>query len=274
MRFLVGSPRSYTIRSVLNPLTGPNGVVDMTKAAAQHARLVARLGGDSDVATVDAGPDFPDGVFVANAGLFICGIFIPARFHVRERRGEEEAVISWAAAAGYKVVRLPEEEGLYFEGDGDCARSHGSRLWIGYGAGRTTLRGVEAVRRIVAPLGITVTPLHISDRRTYHLDLCLCPLPNGRALAHLGSFLPAGRTALRQAFGSALIDVPMKWLYGCNAVPVGRTLVVTRIDPEWRAWISERAGMRVVDVNVGEFQKAGGGVACLVLPLEDFSDTR
>ncbi len=269
MRFLVGSPRSYAVRYAINPLTEPGAVVDATKAAAQHARLVARLGGDEAVRVVDVGPDFPDGVFVANAGLFVGRMFIPARFHVRERRGEEEAVAAWASAAGYKVVRLPEEEGLYFEGDGDCARSHGgSRLWIGYGAGRTTLRGVEAVRRIVAPMGITVTPLHISDRRTYHLDLCLCPLPNGKVLAHLGSFLPAGRTALRQAFGSSLIDVPMKWLYGCNAVPVGRTLIVPRIDPEWRAWISERAGMRVVDVNVGEFQKAGGGVACLVLPLE------
>jgi N-dimethylarginine dimethylaminohydrolase len=268
-RFLLGAPTHYDVEYAINPLTKAGDMVDKRRAAEQHARLTAALDGYGGAAVAPAPAGFPDFVFVSNACLIVGHVAVLARFHMRERRGEEEAVGAWLRERlGLEVVRLPEEEGLYFEGQGDCRWSHGGqRLWIGYGAGRTTLRGAEAVRRLVAPLGIEVVPLRIVDPRTYHLDLCLFPLPNGRALWHSGSFAPAARTALRAAFGAGLTSVPLKFLYGCNGVAVGpRDIVIPRLAAEgYRAWMREKTGLRVHEVCVDEFQKAGGSVSCMVL---------
>lgn len=269
--FILGAPTHFAVEYASNDLTDPAAVVDTARATAQFNRLFEKLGGADRVAIIPADSQhrYPDFTFVSNAGLFITdSIFIPSRFHVKERREEEDVAAAWVSAHHGTVIRLPEEEGLYFEGQGDCRWSHGgTRLWIGFSAGRTTRKGAEAVRSILKPMGITVTPLHIRDPRTYHLDLCLCPLPNGRALWHSGSFLPAGKESLRAAFPKGLIDVPVKNTYGCNCVVLdARTLLTPRLaDSQFRSWMAQRTGMRIVDVNVSEFQKAGGSVSCMVL---------
>ena len=267
---ILGSPSAYAIEYAINPLTDSSGSVNPSRAAIQHARLREVLGNPP---VIPGPPGFPDFVFVSNACLIVGSVAILSRFRVRERRGEEEAVGNWLREQrGLTVLRLPEEEGLYFEGQGDCRWSHdGQRLWIGYGAGRTTLRGAEAVRRLLGPR-VQATPLHIVDPRTYHLDLCLFPLPNGKALWHSGSFDPAARTSLRQAFGDGLIAVPWKFLYACNGVAMGRRdLVVPRLAVEgYRAWMREKTGLRIHEVQVDEFHKAGGSVSCMVLMTGPF----
>ena len=273
---LLVDPAHYHIERSLNQLTDPSSVVDPGRAAAQHARLRARYEAAGwRVVVVDGAPAHPDAVFVSNAALVVGNLVVLARFSVSDRRGEEETVGAWFKSAGYRVVRLPDEDGLYFEGLGDCRWSHGGRhLWVGFGAGRTTRRGAEAVRDILKPFGIEVHPLHIQDRRTYHLDLCLCPLPGGgdRALWHAGSFLPAGRAELERVFGrrcGSLINVPGDLLFACNGVVLDeRTLLVPKI-AGGRAWLREHigGGCRIEEVNVGEFQLAGGAVSCMSLVL-------
>lgn len=266
--FVLGDPRHFTVSYAINELTDPSAFVDRVKAGAQFERVAAKLG---DVAIVPGVAGYPDFVFLSNSALLVGSIAILARYRHSERRGEEEALSAWLAGHGYTIIRLPEEEGLVFEGQGDCRWSHGGRhLWMGYGSGRTTLRGIEAVKKVLKDLGlgIEVHPLHIRDRRTYHLDLCLCPLPNGKVLWHASSFLPAGRATIERVFGSsALVNVPMKYIYGCNSVVLdSRTLLVPKLAAEgYRAWLLGATGLRILEVNVGEFQKAGGSISCMVL---------
>jgi N-dimethylarginine dimethylaminohydrolase len=264
-------PAGFCIERPLNQLTAAGTVIDQGRAATQHRRLRDRYeaaGWHVDV--LPATPGYPDAVFVSNAALIVehGRLAILSRFSVADRRGEEEAVGAWLRGKGYQVVQLPAEEGLYFEGRGDSRWSHGGRhLWIGYGAGRTTLRGATAVREILRPLGIEVHPLHIVDRRTYHLDLCLCPLPGAgdRAMWHAGSFMPAGRTELSRAF-KQLINVPMRFLFVCNGVVLNdRTLLVPKI-ADARPWLREHvACVRFEETNVSEFQLSGGAVSCMSL---------
>lgn len=272
---LLVDPAHYRIERSLNQLTDPSSIVDPERAAAQHARLRDRYEAAGwRVMVANGAPTHPDAVFVSNAALVVGDLAILSRFAVSDRRGEEEIVGTWLRLAGYRVIRLPDEDGLYFEGLGDCRWSHGGRhLWIGFGAGRTTRRGAEAVRDLLKPLGIEVHPLHIQDRRTYHLDLCLCPLPGGgdRALWHAGSFLPAGRAELERVFGrrGALINVPGDLMFACNGVVLDeRTLLVPKI-VGGRAWLRAHigGGCRIEEVNVGEFQLAGGAVSCMSLVL-------
>lgn len=275
---ILAAPDSFDVVYRLNELTSTIGSVNRVRALAQWNRLRERLltvtGRPVEVVPAEVG--LPDQVFVSNAALLFRGgdgtrTAIVARFAHRERRGESAAIERWLRAAGWRVVILPE--GATFEGQGDCRWSHGGRvLWIGYGAGRTTLRGVAAVRDALVAAGrddIRVHPLALVSGRAYHMDLALCPFgPDGsRALWNSWAFAPAGRAALRFAFGSGLVTIPRKYAWACNSVAIGgRTLLVSREGAEgYRSWLREATGQQIVEVNVSEFQKAGGGVACMVL---------
>jgi N-dimethylarginine dimethylaminohydrolase len=268
---LLVDPAGYRIERALNQLTDASATVSVERSVAQHQRLKERYEAAGwTVHVLPATVGYPDAVFVSNAALVVGSLAILSRFSVADRRGEEEALGRWfRSVGGYQVVQLPEEDGLYFEGLGDCRWSHNGRhLWIGYGTGRTTRRGAIAVRDLLRPLGIEVHPLHIQDRRTYHLDLCLCPLPGGnRAMWHAGSFTDAGRTELSRAF-KQLINVPLRFLYVCNGVILNdRTMLIPKI-ADARPWLRAHvAGARFEETNVNEFQLAGGAVSCLSLIL-------
>ena len=278
---ILAAPDSFDVVYRLNDLTGAIGSVDRGRAAAQWVRLRERLEeltGQS-VGVVPAEVGLPDQVFVSNAALlFRAGdgarTAILARFAHPERAGESAVLGRWLRAGGWRIVELPE--GAHFEGQGDCRWSHGGHhLWVGYGAGRTSLRGIAALRAALVAAGrtdIRVHPLALVSGRAYHMDLALCPFGAGleRAMWNPWAFAPAGRTALRAAFGpspSGLVAVPRKFAWACNSVAIGdRTLLVPREGEEgYRAWIRSVTGMRIVEVNVSEFQKAGGGVSCMVL---------
>lgn len=279
MSAILSAPDSFDVVYRLNDLTGEIGSVDKRRAAEQWGRLRERLAEETgqSVSVVPAGGvDLPDQVFVANAAfLFRAGdgtrTAILGRFAHPERAGESAVVGQWLRAGGWRVVTLPE--GAYFEGQGDCRWSHGGRmLWVGYGAGRTTLRGVAALRAALQEAGradIRVHPLALVSGRAYHMDLALCPFGTGgeRALWNPWAFAPAGRTALRAAFGGGLVAVPRRYAWACNSVAIGdRTLLVPREGAEgYRSWVRGATGLRIVEVNVSEFQKAGGGVSCMVL---------
>ena len=266
-------PAGYRIERAHNQLTDASATISVERATAQHQRLKERYEAAGWLTIVLPASGYPDEVYVSNAALVVGDMIILSRFSVADRRGEEEAVARWASTVGgYRIVRLPEENGLYFEGLGDSRWSHGGRhLWIGYGAGRTTLRGANAVRELLKPMGIEVHPLHIQDRRTYHLDLCLCPLPGGvRAMWHAGSFMPAARAELERIFGrhGSLINVPLRFLYVCNGVVLNdRTLLVPKI-ADARSWLREHVtGVRFEETNMNEFQLAGGAVSCMSLVI-------
>jgi N-dimethylarginine dimethylaminohydrolase len=276
MSVILVDPSGYTIHESLNPLTSPTAVIDIQRATTQHERMRQRLAAaGAIVSIIPASTDFPDQVYVSNAGLIIGTTLILSRFAVAPRRGEELRLRDWVRTTKPDISRiyhLPNERGLYFEGQGSCRWSHGgTHLWIGYGAGRTSKRGAEVVASLVRRISqktITTHLLHIVDARTYHLDLCFCPLPNGRVLWHAESFSEASRDLIKRTFGPAAVqNLPPRFLYGCNAVPIGDTLIVPQVrDPEWRTWIRAKSGMRsVITVNVSEFEKAGGSISCMVL---------
>lgn len=275
---ILAAPDAFDVVYRLNELTGAVGSVDRRRAVAQWTRLRERLAEATgrEVGVVPAGEEaagLPDLVFVSNAALLFRSATgertaILARFAHPERRGESAVVGRWLRAGGWRVVELPE--GAFFEGQGDCRWSHGGRqLWVGYGAGRTTLRGIAAVRAALVAAGrgdIQVHPLALVSGRAYHLDLALCPFGDGgeRALWSPWAFSGAGRATLRRFFD--LVAVPRRFSWACNSVSVGGVLLVPRDGATgYRSWLRDATGQQIVEANVSEFQKAGGGVSCMVL---------
>lgn len=275
---ILAAPGSFDVVYRLNELTEAIGSVNRQRAVAQWVRLRERLLEltEQDVGVIPATPGLPDQVFVSNAALlFRAGdgtrTAVLARFAKPERQGESAVVGRWLRAAGWRVMELPA--GATFEGLGDCRWSHGgSVLWVGYGIGRTTLRGVAAVQAALVAAGradIRVHSLALVSGQAYHMDLALCPFgpDKAQALWSPWAFGSAGRAALRAAFGNGLVAAPRRYAWSCNSVAIGdRTLLVPREGAEgYRSWLRGATGQRIVEVNVSEFQKAGGGVSCMVL---------
>jgi N-dimethylarginine dimethylaminohydrolase len=293
-RVIMADPRYFDVAYSINPLTpwpvdvcGGAPPVNRSRAAAQWERLYERLE-DAGVSVSVVGPpprDYPDFVFVKNAAFFVTpNNAILARFANPERRGEEEVVRDWLRTRGVTVHELPVAEGLYFEGGGDAIWSHeGRHLWIAYGAGRTTRAGAEMIRTLIRELttGVSVHLLRTVSPTTYHLDLCFLPVglpphPRGcrgsrRVLVQRGSFTAAGLTQIERVFGvGGVVRVPPRYLFACNSavVPSVGVIITPKLAAEgYRAWLAQKTGMRVVEVNVSEFQKAGGAVACMILSV-------
>jgi N-dimethylarginine dimethylaminohydrolase len=60
--------------------------------------------------------------------------------------------------------------------------------------------------------------------------------------------------------------------FACNAVNVGRTIVLNQISDELREQL-QSLGFRVVEVVLSEFLKAGGAAKCLALRLSEVDVT-
>jgi N-dimethylarginine dimethylaminohydrolase len=285
---VLATPDHYRISYAINPLTNKNDTIDLEKAKEQFSKLKARFAANRipvhliDTSVADPTGKFPDFVYVSNSALILRGwptkVAILARYAFPERRGEEQIVGAFLKnKLGYKIITLPEKEGLYFEAQGDCRWSHeGKHLWLPYGAGRTSKSGIEAVKNAImteaAAIGWippTIHSLSLSNKTTYHLDLCFLPLPNGRLLYHAGSFTAAGRKEIANTFGkSNVIDVPIKYMYVCNSVWLdGKRLLIPRLPDGCRQWMYNATKMHVEETNVDQFHLAGGSVSCMVLPV-------
>ena len=280
---VLASPEHYTVSYAINPLTNKGSTVNKEKAMEQFGKLKARYeshGIPVHVMNVDPQEKYPDLVFVSNSVLILQGwptkVAIVSRYAKKERQGEEELASKFLLKLGYKLRYLPEREGLSYEGQGDSRWSHNGRhLWLCYGTGRTTKSGIDAVKAIIleeAVIANWIPPkihtLHIVEKKTYHLDLCFLPLPNGRLLSHMTSFSLASRKHIESIFGKEqIINVPLKYLYICNSVWINeKTIFIPKL-PECRQWMYSASKMKVEEINVSEFHLAGGSVSCMSLAL-------
>ena len=64
------------------------------------------------------------------------------------------------------------------------------------------------------------------------------------------------------------VSEPDALRFACNAVNVGRTILLNEISPHLCAELESR-GFSVLQVKLSEFLKAGGAAKCLVLRISD-----
>ena len=263
--FFLGSPHFYS---------SENSEVDSQKATEQWHDLERHI--MSHGIRVDVVPGTKklyDNVYISNTALIINDFAIISRFHKASRRGEEELTAHYLQTKmGLRLRYLPEEEGLYYEGEGDSVWSHhGKHLWIGYGVGRSTLKGIDAVERILQEeLGMEAPIVHrvkLEDRKTFHIDLALLPLPNGRVL-YYPTLSSSSLKEVQDVFGKKnVIRVPLRYFYACNSVWLNHSTILTpKLEiPGFKEWMQEVTGMTVVPVDVSQFHLGKGSVHCMIL---------
>jgi len=263
--FLMCPPTLYDVDYVINPwMAGNVHASSRTRAAEQWQHLYEAVTEIANVELIEPEPGSPDMVFTANAGLERSGIVAISSFFHPERQGEEPHFRRWFHLGGYSIVDTPRV--TPFEGEGDALFStDGNCLWVGHGP-RTAASSHRALHEI---WGVPVVPLHLIDPRFYHLDTCFAPLEGGcvmyfpDAFDHLSLnrieafYPPEKRIIIREADAAS---------FACNAINVGRTIILNKISDKLRDEL-ERIGFKVVQVQLTEFLKAGGAAKCLVMKL-------
>jgi N-dimethylarginine dimethylaminohydrolase len=263
--FLLGSPDYYKSDEI---------PIDIQKAKEQWQRLKKHIEShDITVKVVPGSPSEADSVYITDTAIIVNDFAIIARFHKVSRRGEEKILAEYLKEkTDLKIRYLPEEEGLYFEGGGDTRWSHNGRhIWCGYGAGRSTLKGIEAVEKILKEeLGNCAPIVHkvrIEDRKTFHLDLAFLPLPNGRAL-YYPTLSHKAIQEIESVFGKKnVIKVPLKYFFACNSVWLDeKNLLVPKLPyDDYRHWMYKATQMKLDEVNVNQFHLGNGSVQCMIL---------
>jgi N-dimethylarginine dimethylaminohydrolase len=261
-RILMCPPDFYGIEYEINPWMSRSRGSDRGKAIEQWtalANILRDLGAQVDLMTPQ--PGLPDLVFTANAGLIYRGTFFSARFRHSERARESPVFDAWFADHNFPVQHLPE--GMFHEGAGD-ALFCGDALFAGYRI-RSDVRGHQWLGQT---LGVRVLPLELVNPHFYHLDTCFCPLAPGIAIWHPPAF---------DAYGQRVIETHVPTLiraaeeeagrFGCNAVVVGKTVVLNAGCPQLTAELTER-GFQTIPTPLDEFLKAGGSAKCLTLRLD------
>jgi N-dimethylarginine dimethylaminohydrolase len=264
-RLLVCPPDYFRIAYEINPWMRRANRVDPTRARRQWEALMATLEKEVGVTLerMTPVPDQPDLVFTANAGSVLGRRAVPSRFRHPERQGEERHFEAWFRDHGYEVHRL--EEGLYFEGAGDLLGL--PELWCGGYRQRSDIRSYVRLSEI---FGREIIPVELVDPRFYHLDTCFCPLSGGELLYYPPAFDEYARTVIADrvpADRRLVVPEAEALRFACNAVCVGRDVVLPTGCPETVRWLAGR-GYRPRPVELDEFMKAGGSAKCLTLALE------
>ena len=226
--------------------------VDVDLAMRQWEGYVAALRAEGwDTVEVPAADDCPDAVFVEDTVVVYGDLAVISRPGADERRAETAATESVLRELGFRIARIEAPGTL----DGGDVLKHGGTVWVGLG-GRTNRDGADQLAAHLAPLGATVVPVPVT--KVLHLKTAVTALPDGTVVGH-----------------EPLVDDPGTWERflpvpeesGAHVVLLGGDAVLMAADAPLSRALFEERGLRVVAVDISEFEKLEGCVTCLSVRL-------
>lgn len=264
-RLLVCPPDFFGVEYEINPWMHRSNAVNRERATQQWRRLMQVLEQDVGVGLERMRPvqGLPDLVFTANAGVVVGRQAVPSRFRYPERQREEAYFEDWFRLHGYEILTLERDH--LFEGAGDLLGFQD--CWFGGYRQRTDIRAFPLLSEWFHR---EIIPLELVDSRFYHLDTCFCPLSGGELLYFPSAFDRYGQEAIADRIGPMQrLAVPEReaLAFACNAVCVGKHVVLPSDCPDTEAWLVSR-GYRPHAVPLDEFLKSGGSAKCLTLALD------
>ena len=203
--------------------------------------------------TVEVAPadDCPDAVFVEDTVVVYGDLAVISRPGADRRRPEVAGTEEALRGLGYRIARIEEPGTL----DGGDVLKHDGTVWVGTG-GRTNEAGAQQLAGLLEPLGARVVDVPVS--KVLHLKSGVTALPDGTVVGY-----------------EPLVDDPGRWpaflpvpeAEGSHVVLLdGSTVLMSASAPATRALFEER-GLRVVAVDMTEFEKLEGCVTCLSVRL-------
>ena len=258
---LMCPPDFFGIEYEINPWMSRDNPSDRAKSIEQWNALHDLLVGIGvDIRCMTPVKGLPDLVFTANAGLIWRDKVFLANFRHSARQEETPVDAQWFEALGFETIRLPSQ--WNFEGAGD-ALFCGDTLFAGY----FVRSDAAAMQDLGARMNCRVIPLQLIDPHFYHLDTCFCPLNEQTAIYFPPAFDEYARRALSQIPQLISVDPEEASRFACNAVVVGRHVVLNTGCPRLEADLASY-GLIPHSIQLDEFLKAGGSAKCLTLRLD------
>src|SRR3954452_4863126 len=226
--------------------------VDVDKARRQWLGYVAALQAEGwELFEVDPADDCPDAVFVEDTAVVYGGLAVLTRPGAVERRAETDGTEKALSGLGYRIARIEAPGTL----DGGDVLKHGGTVWVGLG-GRTNQAGLDQLSALLSPLGATVVGVPIT--KALHLKSALTALPDGSVIGYdpLVALPPLFRAYLSVPEGP-----------GAHVVLLAGGQVLMSTSAPRTQEIFESHGLRVVAVDLSEYEKLEGCVTCLSIRL-------
>ncbi|WP_226343741.1 dimethylargininase [Agilicoccus flavus] len=196
-------------------------------------------------------PDCPDGVFVEDTAVVYGDLAVLARSGAPERRAEAAGMREALQGQGYRVAEITAPGTL----DGGDVLKHGGTVWVGLG-GRTNKAGVSSLRALLEPLGARVVAVPLTT--VLHLKSAVTALPDGTVVG----YAPLVDDA---SLWDPFLAVPEE--AGAHVVLLGDDTVLMSTSAPRTARLLRERGLRVVAVDMTEFEKLEGCVTCLSIRL-------
>ena len=269
---LMCTPDHFTVQDEKNKfMEGNIGKVDFSRACNQWKNLNNALHSRGvGVDVIEGAFGLEDMVFAANCGISWMKNgentphFLASRMKYPSRQKEIPFYEQWFSQKGYKIEEISDNEGGFFEGEGDAMWYPQKMLLIaGYGH-RTT---IDFLAKISKKLSLPVVVFELISDYFYHLDTCLSILDDRTCIFCPPAFSEESQEMIRYLFPES-IEISTKegveFMSG-NCYVYQRTgdVFIQKGNPGLVDKIREK-GKNVFEVDLSEFIKSGGNVKCLL----------
>ncbi len=258
---LLCRPTHFTVEYVINPHMQPY-TVQADVALRQWHELVRILESlNIRVEVIDQQPDVPDMVFATDQGIVRDGAILLANFRFEQRKKERLYYREWFQRNGYKTRSLSN----IFPFEGGDTLFCGDMLFVGTGF-RASVSSCEEIAR---KLKVDVIPLRLMDPYYYHLDMAFLPINSETAFYYPAAFSKNSQHLLQRLIPNLyMLSEEAVRAYAANSFVSGEDIIISKGIPKSFHKDLKKLDMRIHEVDVSEFKKAGGGIHCLINVLE------
>jgi N-dimethylarginine dimethylaminohydrolase len=240
--------------------------LDRERAFREHQYLAdAILGTGAEIVWVEPRKEMPYQVFTRDLGITTAVGALLGPFTFPIRHGEEDVATPFIEKVVPVWRKIPPQDGVVFEG-GDFMYMNDQTVALGLGA-RTTPKGAEIVQKYMAELDVQVIPVPF-DPRFCHIDMIFNVVAERVCVACVSALPPGFLGRLRAEKWRIVETTPedVLALLG-NVLAVNPGVVISpahnkRINAALRA-----LGVKIVEVELEELLKGGGGPHCMTFPL-------
>jgi len=277
-------PDTFSIDNTLlsqNPYGSTDQSINKSLAQKQHKQVCNALEQNVNFSLKKEKENkIPDIVFLASAGLSLprlpVSLVILPNMKYAQRKAELPYIKQIFVDLKIQTVDFPTN--TPFEGQAECKWFHnGELLLVGYGY-RSNKETVSTLRKLLNEIYIsfgitppTVLGVHLKSFNYYHLDIAMLATSDISCLIQEGSIKDRDIYKIEKALGKAQVKIIATEDPFClNSIIDGPNLLTHKLNnPELKAFLEEETGKTVVELDVSEYEKSGGGVRCLVFDIFD-----
>lgn len=220
----------------------------------------------------------PDIVFAANGGLSLPrlpeAVILLPWMKYSQRKNELPYLMDIYEDLNIKMIEFPGSDSAPYEGAAESKWfNNGELLVMGYGY-RCTKESVKLMKALLHDIytsyGVNppiILSFEIQNPDYYHLDLAALELNQTDCIIHEDAIKQKDLLRLRKYINVQTIKSSDKFCL--NSIVDGDNLLTHTLNKSTRKILHELSGKNIIECDVSEFEKAGGGVRCLVLDVFD-----